>query len=330
VRRVHSPPPPIPRPYPRWSDVDSKDDAVKAAPGVGAAISAQDAYSRAKEGDYTGATISGLAGLASLVPVAGLWAALGLEGLNWILDRNKTPTTAISAEDAKTIIDNVEIMQAWAKDPANQNALTPELKTRIANNLKGVSSLGVPTQDPTPATAQQAATPTAAQPATTPMADTPTAKAKAALPTVVATVDGLDKLLKKNNFESREYRTLSEQLAHDRDIVNELSPRNTARLLKHVVYPAAKWGVNTFVAPAAKMTGVALTGYGLYKGYEWWNAPKAMSAADKAEFDRILADYKKAVPDQATFDALPKSVQEKLIAVADRLVKMQQKQPQGN
>jgi hypothetical protein len=58
-------------------------------------------------------------------------------------------------------------------------------------------------------------------------------------------------------------------------------------------------------------------------------APKAMSPADKAEFERIKADYNKAVPDQATFDALPKPVQEKLIELADRLVKME-KQSQEN
>ena len=67
-------------------------------------------------------------------------------------------------------------------------------------------------------------------------------------------------------------------------------------------------------------------------GYVAWNqltkaiAPKTMSAEDKAEFDRIIADYKKAVPDQATFDALPKPVQEKLIDLADRLVKMEKEQ----
>jgi uncharacterized protein YqgV (UPF0045/DUF77 family) len=296
---------------------------AKLSPGVGMALAVPDVYDRVKAGDYTGATISGLAGLASFVPLGGTLASLGLTGLNYILDRNKTPTTAISAEDAKTIIDNVEIMQNWAKDPANQNALTPELKTRIANNIKGVASLGVPTQAATPA-AQPSTT---AQPATTPTDNTPAARAQAALPTVDATVANLDKLLKKNNFESREPRTLSEQLARDRDIVDE---GLASAAVQHVIKPVAKWGVKTFVKPIATVGGWGGIGYGGYETWKTMTAPKTMSAADKAEFDRILADYKKVVPDQATFDALPKPMQEKLIAVADRIVKMQQQQPPGN
>jgi len=93
---------------------------------------------------------------------------------------------------------------------------------------------------------------------------------------------------------------------------------------------------NNIIAPATRLTTQAATlggiGYGGYKAWEFWRemkAPKAMSPADKAEFERIKADYNKAVPDQATFDALPKPVQEKLIELADRLVKME-KQSQEN
>jgi DNA-nicking Smr family endonuclease len=56
-------------------------------------------------------------------------------------------------------------------------------------------------------------------------------------------------------------------------------------------------------------------------------APKTMSAEDQAEFNSLLADYKKMVPDQAAFDALPPDVQEKLIAIANRVQNMEQ---QGN
>lgn len=313
----------------------------KLSPGVGLALAVPDVYDRAKAGDYTGATISGLAGLASLVPLKGTAIALGLGGLNAWLDSKKTPTVAISAEDAKIIADNVKILQDLGKDPASQDALTPELKTRIANTLKSVSSLGIPTQDPTPSSAQQAATPATAQQAATP-ADTSAAKAKAAVPAVNTIVADLDKLLKKNNFESREYKTLSEQLARDRDIVDEGLGSAAKWIGTNVIVPTAKFAydkaivptvkgiASNIIAPAAKLATQAAMVGGI--GYVAWNqltkaiAPKTMSAEDKAEFDRIIADYKKAVPDQATFDALPKPVQEKLIDLADRLVKMEKEQ----
>jgi hypothetical protein len=300
----------------------------KLAPGVGLALAVPDVYDRTKAGDYTGAAISGLAGLASLVPLKGTAVALGLGGLNAWLDSRKTPTTAISVEDAKTIIDNVKILQDLAKDPANQDALTPELKTRIANTLKGVSSLGIPTQDPTPSSAQQAATPTAPQPAATPTApqpaDTPAAKAAAALPTAISTADSLDKLLKKNNFESREYTTLGEQLAHYRDIVNETSvppvvTKTLGQWAKDAVEPIARRTVQ-----GASLGVLGGTGYGGYQAYKWATAPAAMSAEDKAEFDRLIADFTKTVPDQATFNALPQPVKDKYRDVFERLEKMKQ------
>ena len=214
----------------------------KLSPGVGLALAVPDVYDRTKAGDYTGAVISGLAGLASLVPLKGTAVALGLGGLNAWLDSKKTPTVAISAEDAKIIADNVKILQDLGKDPANQNELTPELKTRIANTLKGVSSLGIPTQDPTPSTAQQAATPTAPQPAAPQPAATPATNSPAAAK-LAPTLDGIDKLLKKYNFESQDFDSFfdslteseqrqfilknlhllseSEQMAERRDMLNE-------------------------------------------------------------------------------------------------------------
>jgi hypothetical protein len=214
----------------------------KLSPGVGLALAVPDVYDRAKAGDYTGATISGLAGLASLVPLKGTAIALGLGGLNAWLDSKKTPTVAISAEDAKIIADNVKILQDLGKDPANQNELTPELKTRIANTLKGVSSLGIPTQDPTPSTAQQAATPTAPQPAAPQPAAKPATNSPAAAK-LAPTLDGIDKLLKQYNFESQDFDSFfdslteseqrkfilknlhllseSEQMAERRDMLNE-------------------------------------------------------------------------------------------------------------
>ena len=176
---------------------------------------------------------------------------------------------------------------------------------------------------------------TAATPAATPNAvAAPAAKVAAAVPAVNTVVADLEKLLKKNNFESREYKTLSEQLAHDRAIVDEGLGRVAYRAARRAGQDIYKGIGSNIIAPAtAFATKAAMAGT---IGYVAWDqltkaiAPKTMSAEDKAEFDRIIANYKKAVPDQATFDALPKPVQEKLIALADRVVTMQKQQPTGN
>lgn len=54
----------------------------KVLPGIGLAYGAADAYSRAKSGDYTGAALSGLSGLASTVPGVGTAAATALDAAN--------------------------------------------------------------------------------------------------------------------------------------------------------------------------------------------------------------------------------------------------------
>jgi hypothetical protein len=161
-------------------------------------------------------------------------------------------------------------------------------------------------------------------------------------------VDKLDALLKKNKFESRQPRTLSEQLARDRDIVNEGLGSTAAKFAwDKAIKPTAKFAwndvikpagnavisgtINNVIAPATRLATQAATlggiGYGGYKAWEAMTAPKTMNAEDKAEFTRLLADYKKMVPDQAAFDALPPDVQEKLIAIANRVQNMEQ---QGN
>jgi hypothetical protein len=288
---------------------------AKLSPGVGLALAVPDVYDRTKAGDYTGAAISGLAGLASLVPLKGTAIALGLGGLNAWLDSRKTPTVAISAEDAKTIIDNIEIMQNWAKDPANQNALTPELKTRIANNIKAVNSLGIVTQAATPAATQQA--------------DTPAAQATSALPTAISAADRLDKLLKKNNFESREYTTSGEQLARYRDIVNEAPPvpepvkKTIAQWAGAALEPVARKTLQGVAYPVAAVAGGTGAWEAIKWYWKWYNAPAAMSAEDKAEFERIMAEFRQAVPDEATFMALPQPEKDKWRALLIRLEKME-------
>jgi hypothetical protein len=298
----------------------------RVAPGVGLALGAYDAYDRTKQGDYVGAGISGLAGIASLFPGPGTWISGGLLALGLARDLTKDPTVAITPEDAKTIADNITIIQDWQKDPANRDLVTPELKNRIANILKDVSSLGVPTRAATPATTPQQAAP---QQAATPPVN-------AAVPDVTGTLDKLDKLLKKNNFESREPKTLSEQMARDRDIVDEGLGRIAYKSARRAGQDIYKGIGKNIIAPAVTLATKAATGVGLlaggYEGYEWWKerkAPKALSAADQAEFTRLLADYNKMVPDQATFYALPPDVQKKLIDIANRL-KQAEQQPQGN
>jgi len=189
--------------------------AARLSPGLGAALAIPDVYSRAKEGDYVGAGISTLAGLASFFPLAGTAAALGLTGLNYYLDSNKKPTVAISAEDAKIIGDNIKIIQDWQKDPANADGLTPELKTRIANDFKAVAAMGIPTQGAEPASAAGA----------NGSAVTPPAAAA----DINTTLDSMDKFLTKHQFESIRKELLknqhllseTERIALHRDLLKE-------------------------------------------------------------------------------------------------------------
>lgn len=269
-----------------------------------------------------GARTAGRAGAAAVSgPLAPLVGAAGALYTVWdignmLYDAYKDSDNLEGMNDADQAVikQNLAVVNSFMKDPKVADTLPQDIKTRVENVMTDLVKLSVDTGSATPAATQQAATPSA----------TPAAKA---VPTVDTTVAELDKLLKKYNFESREPRTLSEQLARDRDIVDE---GLASAAVQHVIKPVAKWGVKTFVKPIATVGGWGGIGYGGYETWKTMTAPKAMSAADKAEFDRILADYKKMVPDQATFDALPKPVQEKLIAVADRIVKMQQQQPPGN
>jgi hypothetical protein len=199
--------------------------------------------------------------------------------------------------------------------------------------------LSVDTESATPAAAQQAATP-----ATTPNAvAAPAAKVAAAVPAVNTVITDIEKLLKKNNFESREPRTLSEQLAHDRDIVDEglgsAAVKGATWLGKNLIAPTAKFAydnavkpigqgiANNIIAPAARLTTQAATlggiGYGGWKGFEAWRdskAPVALNAADQAEFTRLMAELKQLVPNEAAFKALPPDVQKKLDQLTDRAI----------
>jgi len=243
--------------------------------------------------------------------------------------------------DQAVIKQNLAVVNSFMKDPKIANALPPDIQNRVAIIFKDLHELAVDTGYDAPAKTPTAPAVTPTTPAQT---STPATTNKAPPPALKDTVDKLDALLKKNKFESREPRTLSEQLARDRDIVNEGLGSWAA---KNVIAPTAKFAwndvikpsvkyvgggvVNNVIAPAARLTTQAATlggiGYGGYKAWEAMTAPKTMSTQDQAEFNSLLADYKKMVPDQAAFDALPPDVQEKLIAIANRVQNMEQ---QGN
>lgn len=323
----------------------------RVAPGAGLFLGGIDAYNRAKEGDYTGAGISGLAGIAALFPGPGTWISGGLLALGLARDLAKDPTVAISPEDAKTIAENIKIIQDWQKDPANQAALTPELKNRLATVLKGVATLGVPTQSAEPA-------PAAADPANGSTNGIPAATAD-----INTTLDNLDKYLKKRQFESVHKERLknqhllseTERMALHRDLFKE-DWTDTAT-------GAAIGAAGAAAAGAARQSGAATTAIPTPPGrlkslldkslsalrfvgrgtvrVGWWGALIGAGVAAKSFWDWIMSDPRAAsaagitpqelqewkqlddqlnqlIPDRETFDALPYDVQKKAIEIAAR------------
>ena len=83
----------------------------KLLPGVGLALAAQDAYSRQKAGDTTGAAIAGLTGAASNIPVVGTAASLIGTGVQAVRDKMRT---------GSWMPDEKEIAAGAAKDAAAQ------------------------------------------------------------------------------------------------------------------------------------------------------------------------------------------------------------------
>ena len=79
----------------------------KALPGVGLALAAQDAYSRQKAGDTTGAAIAGLTGAASSIPVVGTAASILGTGVQAVRDKMRT---------GSWMPDETEIAAGVAKD----------------------------------------------------------------------------------------------------------------------------------------------------------------------------------------------------------------------
>jgi hypothetical protein len=229
---------------------------------------------------------------------------------NMLYDAYKDSANLEGMNDADQAVvkQNLPVVLSFMKDPKIADTLPQDVQARVVNIMADLEKLAVDTGYNTPIA--QTSTPVAA----------PTA-APAVSPALKTTADGLDKLLKKYNFENREPRTLSEQMARDRDIVNE-GP---------VAKAVGKWALDA-IKPVATRTlqggTVVAGGVGTYKGYQALTAPTAMSTADQAEFTRLLAVFKKTVPDQATFDALPPDVQQQWIQLYARVQQVQK--TQGN
>ena len=207
----------------------------KFIPGVGLGIGAADAYNRYQKGDYTGAGIAGAAGIASLIPVVGWAASLGLDAYNIYRDASTDPKINISPEDAAVLDQNLKVLQDLSKDPAVAAAITPEIRTRLERVIKAAARMIVAD---TPAAGQptngQAATPVD-QSANGQAAATAGVIAVAVPDDLVKSMDDIEKILAKytvkNNISESELRsfvlknmhllTESEQMAIRRDMMNE-------------------------------------------------------------------------------------------------------------
>ena len=243
--------------------------------------------------------------LAPLVGLAGAAYTVWDVG-NMLYDAYKDSNNLEGMNDADQAVvkQNLPVVLSFIKDPKIANTLPQDVQARVVNIMADLEKLAVDTGYNTPIA--QTSSPMAAP---------------AVSPALKTTADGLDKLLKKYNFESREPRTLSQQMARDRDIVNE-GP---------VAKAVGNWALDA-IKPIATRTlqggTVVAGGVGTYKGYQALTAPTAMSTADQAEFTRLLAEFKKTVPDQAAFDALPPDVQQQWIQLYARVQQVQK--TQGN
>jgi len=101
--------------------------ASRFLPGLGAVAGAYDAYDRYKKGDYTGAALSGAAGLASFVPGIGTAATLGLTAAQLARDKKRTGSFLPGEEEqlAAAAADKAAAVQAATPAPG---AMTPNPK----------------------------------------------------------------------------------------------------------------------------------------------------------------------------------------------------------
>lgn len=292
----------------------------RAVPGVGLALGASDAYDRAKQGDYTGAAISGAAGLASLVPGVGTAAAVGLTGVNLARDYATNPTINISSEDAVTLDQNLKTLQDLGRDPAVAAAITPELRTRLERVIKAAAAATVANTQ----AGSQAAT---------------TAPGTAAPADLVQSVDGIERILTKYKFESETFQhhnnaisehlmapkstaqlSAAEQMAVHRDLMSEAGVAATAlkyggKALKYGLGAAGLYGAYTVGRLSQMSTELnnsldQLTIAGPANG---------LSDLDRAQLEQhaaVLEKYLKTSDDAAQ---LPPEMQQRLAAINARM-----------
>lgn len=133
---------------------------ARALPGVGLALGASDAWDRIKAGDYTGAALAGVGGVAGLVPGVGTAAQLGLMGVNAGRDKARTGSFFPGEDEIKMAVARDQGSQA-AKPSASANKLQqlqkiigatpdgimgPETKSKLQawQQKQGISADGMP------------------------------------------------------------------------------------------------------------------------------------------------------------------------------------------
>ncbi len=205
--------------------------------------------------------------------------------------------------DQAVVKQNLAVVMSFMKDPKIADTLPPDIHARVENAMTDLNTLAVDTGYGTPA--KPVATTAVPQQAATP--------AVAAAPNINATADKIDTLLKKYNFESRQPRTLSEQMARDRDIVNEGVASTVGKYAWKAVEPIVKTAVQ-----GAAVGGIGAAGYGGYKAWKSLTAPAPLNAADKIEFERLVAELQKLVPDEDAYNNLSPDMKKKIDQILDR------------
>jgi hypothetical protein len=266
-------------------------------------------------------------------------------------------SSSMTAEEKAIIMQNMAIIQDFVK--ANPNAMDADLKARIDRVLAAGKAAGVaPGQGGQPPPSSTVVSKPAAA-ATTPSAEK-----------LNTTLDGIDKILKKYNFESQEFDSFfdslteseqrkfisknlhllseSEQMAERRDMLNEAGAWNMGkkglRWLARKLYkagggasaggtPVSPTGGTPWWKPGfftGATVGVAGSIYGYFKIKEIVGGllntitdPATaevitITPEDTAAWIQFNKELEAALPDQATYDALPQDVKDRLSMIAAR------------
>lgn len=237
----------------------------RALPGIGAVLSAQDAYDRYQKGDYAGAGIAGAAGLTSFLPGLGWVAGLGLNAINLARDVANDPKINISPEDAAVLDQNLKALQDLSKDPAVAAAITPEIRARLERVIKAAATVIVAD---TPAGSSQSATP---------------AGTAAAPDDLVKSVDGIEKILTKYKFESI-------SSVNNVDIMTEHELRNFVLKNMHLLSETEQMAVRRDIMTEAPTAWLAKTAQKLApKAKAGWDAAQAQADTAKAAAQTVAA-----------------------------------------